>query len=333
MLADGVNSSISSKKAQWFFRLGEAISGFLFDVIDSKAEPATGSAVTVSTGQEILAGSAHEMLTLGNAFFRKKGNVCYYENDTSLVGHVRIAINMANLEAQTLSVYDAILDVVGSRSFCRIWNYIPNINQEGETHIEAYKLFCSGRSRAFANAYGGVCSDRFSAASATGCTGEFMTVVFMSSHLSVDHGENPQQTPAYKYPEQDGPRAPSFARISRIVGKDGDEWVFVSGTAAIKSSESQFVGDLSSQVEMTLENIGLTLTSIGLHLMDAYPKRRRHFRVYLRRRADLNRLLVELQKVLEPSDTYSVVEADICRTELDVEIELTIFPASLAVPV
>ena len=36
---------------------------FLFDVIDSKAEPATGSAVTVSTGQEILAGSAHEMLT------------------------------------------------------------------------------------------------------------------------------------------------------------------------------------------------------------------------------------------------------------------------------
>jgi enamine deaminase RidA (YjgF/YER057c/UK114 family) len=333
MLTDDMNSSISSKKAQWFFPVGEPTSGFLFDVIDSKAESATGSTVAVSTGQEILAGSAHEVLTLGGAVCRKSGIVCYYENDTFLVGHVHVAVNLANIEAQTLLVYDAILDIVGPRSFCRIWNYIPNINQEGETHIEAYKLFCSGRSLAFTNAYGGVSSDRFSAASATGCTGEFMTVVFMSTHLSVDHEENPQQTPAYKYPEQYGPRAPSFARISRIVGKDGDEWVFVSGTAAIKSSESQFVGDLSSQVEMTFENIDLTLTSIGLRLMDAYPKRRRHFRVYLRRRADLNRLLIGLQKVLEPSDTYSVVEADICRTELDVEIELTIFPASLAFPV
>ncbi|CAA6679604.1 MULTISPECIES: hypothetical protein [unclassified Lentimonas] len=284
------------------------------------------TATAVPTGQQPLAGSAHQALSLGGASYGESGIVKHYENEHFLIGHISIPVTIDTLEEQALSIYDVILKAIGPRSLCRMWNYIPQINKHGTQNIEAYKLFCSGRSRAFSNRYGADCSDRFPAASATGCNGNLLTIVFISSLLSVRHGENPQQTPAYHYPEKYGPRSPSFARISRVLDSTQKEWLFISGTAAIKGYESQFIGDLDSQVAMTFENIDLTLASSDLPMMDDWMDRRRHFHVYLRNATDLKRLLVGLQKKLKPSDTYSVVEADICRADLNVEIELTISP-------
>ena len=75
---------------------------------------------------------------------------------------------------------------------------------------------------------GGRFEQKLPAASSVGSHGDRLDVIFVAGEAAPRHLENPEQVPAYHYPAEHGPRAPSFARAT--VASDGARKVtFISG--------------------------------------------------------------------------------------------------------
>lgn len=284
-------------------------------------------AVEVPTGQRLLAGSTYECIGTGEpSFSRREGRLQMYESAGIVTGFIRLPAEPENLEEETHRLYKEIFTGAAGYHFCRFWNFVPNINHVQPPLMENYKLFCSGRARAFAEVLGQNSSGQFPAASATGSQDGHLTVVFFGARSQVRNWENPQQTPAYQYPKRYGPRAPSFARASLFQDARGTEWVFISGTAAIKGHENQCVGNFDGQLAVILDNLDLTLQQAGLRFNRDSSHPHRHIKVFLRHARHLEKLLEGIGPYVANGDTLTVVEADICRHELEVEIEVTVAP-------
>lgn len=296
--------------------------GALLDRSDFPDKPAA----SVPVGQPLLYGPASEFMSFGSGSASGCGAVRLFDAGSHLAGCLRVPVDSSTMEERTRVAYLEVIKSVGTRSFCRIWNYVPHINHTEPAQLENYKLFCSGRNRAFAEVYGTGNTQPFSAASATGSFDDQLTVVFLCTGSPVRNWENPEQTPAYAYPPNYGPRAPSFARASQCDLPGGGEGVFISGTAAIKGHATQYPGEFAPQLETTLHNIDLILAMAGLKIGDMGRGRKGHFKVFLRNRADLDPLLRRILPILGASDSCMVVEADICRADLEVEIEVTVLP-------
>ncbi len=227
------------------------------------------------------------------------------------------------LEDSVEQLYDAMLGVLGSRSLYRIWHFVPRINA-CELELENYRLFCRGRAEAFRRAFGDSFDAHLPAASAVGSEEDEPVMMFVGGVRPPNSAENPEQVPAYHYPPFYGPRAPSFARASRVV-IGNQEVVFISGTASIKGSETVHPGHCGKQTVTTLHNLALISQSVGLGL-DLGRSRgiARHFVIYIRREEDFSlvRNLLE-ERLLAPDDERIYLQADICRSDLMVEIEAT----------
>src|SRR6185369_4357459 len=102
------------------------------------------------------------------------------------------------------------------------------INESGPGEMENYRIFCRGRSLAFERHFCAGFKARLPAASAVGSKSSALTVAFAASTRPPRHVENPLQVPAYDYPGEYGPRAPSFARATIVPGAN-DATVFISG--------------------------------------------------------------------------------------------------------
>jgi enamine deaminase RidA (YjgF/YER057c/UK114 family) len=202
---------------------------------------------------------------------------------------------------------------------------VPGINDDDAAGLENYRVFCRGRSLAFERRFGPGFSSMLPAASAVGGPAGSLTVVFAASRGVVRHLENPLQIPAYEYPNEYGPRAPSFARASIVTSRTGDT-VFVSGTAAVRGHRTVAPNQTREQVLSTLENLAGISAACGLGPELARGgAARRHFKVYLRHEHEYAGMAELLESTLfVPTDTVSYVHADICRRDLNVEIEATI---------
>ncbi len=228
------------------------------------------------------------------------------------------------LEATTHRLYAEMLAAVGGLHLARIWNYVPAINAPGPGGLENYRLFCRGRAGAFEELHGETYKAFLPAASAVGCAGEHLTVVFAACAASPRHFENPLQTPAYEYPPEYGPRAPSFARAS-VVEEPRCVSTFISGTAAIRGHQTIAPHQTMEQLRCTVDNLRVIARSCGLEEEPFLAGTgRRHVKVYLRHAADYSLVADALrQQLLYPRDRVSFVEADVCRADLNVEIEIT----------
>lgn len=269
-------------------------------------------------GLPVLAGTDHETLfgalaSAGNG----KGFELFASADW-LVG-VRMEPVMPDMAAQTAEIY-ADMIALGreqERALTRIWNYVPDINGTASGGLEAYRVFCLGRAKAFDRAQW---TGPVPAASAVGGAPGILAVMFAAASTQPLASENPEQVPAYEYPADYGPRAPSFSRAMQVPA-DGRCWTFISGTAAIKGHASMADGDLRGQIECTLDNLRLISGACGL--IDREGER--HFKVYLRNAGDLAVARAALDGVLfRKGDHVTWLHADICRAELLIEIEATI---------
>ncbi|WP_145928812.1 hypothetical protein OH491_16085 [Termitidicoccus mucosus] len=219
----------------------------------------------------------------------------------------------------------------------RIWNYVPRINEPSPGNGEEnYREFCRGRSLAFEQAFGRDFARALPAASAVGCEGAELALVFVAGKTAPRHVENPAQIPAYEYPADYGPRAPGFARATIVpdgAGGAGEaRCVFISGTAAIKGHATVAPGRLVRQIECTLDNLRLISRACGagddLGAGGAPGRWRRHFKIYLRRAADLEEARLALHgTLLRADDVVTWLRADICRAALGIEIEATLIRA------
>jgi enamine deaminase RidA (YjgF/YER057c/UK114 family) len=241
-----------------------------------------------------------------------------------LLGRLRERFAPAGLAAATETAYSRLFDACAGRSLYRIWNYVPRINETCDG-LENYRAFCVGRAQAFETRFGEGYAKYVPAASALGCGGDELTVLFVAGEAAPRHLENPVQLPAYEYPAEHGPRPPSFARAT-VVEAAGGGWAFVSGTAAVRGHATLAVGDFAAQLECTLENLRLISRAAGLgEALRPAGIWRRHFKVYLRHAADYARARTRFEEALATADDHVIyLRSDICRAALEIEIEATL---------
>ncbi len=284
-----------------------------------------------------LGGVAVEELFDGLELVGVSDGVALFRRGGLLVGHARAVFAEASVEADTRVLYGRVLAACGGKKLYRVWNYVPRIN-EHTGGLEHYRAFCKGRSLAFEAAFGAKFERQLSAASAVGSDGRTIEVIFAAGGAEPQHVENPEQVPAYRYPAEYGPRSPSFSRAT-VVEEGGQKWVFVSGTASIKGHATVGVGSLREQITATVDNLRLVSRASGLggnlgasvgasqETGNGGTGWARSFKVYLRRAEDFAEARRALEGVLvfpERGDRVSWLRSDICRAELDIEIEATL---------
>jgi chorismate lyase/3-hydroxybenzoate synthase len=204
------------------------------------------------------------------------------------------------------------------RHLLRIWNHLHAIN-EGDGDLERYRQFCIGRSRGL----GDMKREQLPAGTAVGRRDRagMLQVCWMAGRQPGRPVGNPRQIHAYEYPRKYGPAPPSFARAMLLPNGE----LIVSGTASIVGHESLHGGDLEAQIDETLTNLR-ELCRAGDRMMEKVPRVDRDdasvaVKVYLRcsDAVPADRIL----SGFKGTKNLLMLEADICRKELLVEIECT----------
>lgn len=274
-----------------------------------------------------LAGTAHAEVWrgAGPVHVGTAGPIRYVENGDCLAGWLSVAESrFGGLVEAAEAAYLGLLALHAESPYhhvWRIWNVIAAIN-EGEGDDERYRQFCLGRARAYAAAPGRPPGVAYPAASAVGKTGtdRSLEIYWFAGREPGLAVENPRQLSAYHYPRRYGPAAPSFSRAMQVSGP----LVFVSGTASIVGHESAHVGDLEGQLRETLANLETLLrrAQAGGRTEPARPWANSLVKVYLRPGCDAALVERSLRDHLGVEVPLLLVSADICRSELLIEIEV-----------
>ncbi|HET9390121.1 MAG TPA: hypothetical protein VFO44_10780 [Steroidobacteraceae bacterium] len=214
----------------------------------------------------------------------------------------------------------ATLDTLGYPHLLRVWNYLPEINQD--THgVERYRQFNDARRKALA-ACGRDLTGNVPAACALGSvSGSPLVIYFLASQDAPAVIENPRQVSAYEYPEQYGPK-PVFSRASVLRERAG-AMLFISGTSSIVGHRTVHAGDAAAQTRETLTNIEALLGEANRVTTGAsrFDLGTLAYKVYVRKDADLPTIQSQLRAALGPGAQAMYLRADICRQDLLVEIE------------
>lgn len=266
--------------------------------------------------QQTLTGAPEERwLAPGPVQHARVGRFQVARSKHYLFACAEVPIELREMRSQTAQVYRELMALVrGSRypQLLRFWNYVPQINR-GEGDEELYRQFCWGRAEALS-----LEDSALPAATAIGCKDPTLRISVLTATptISVVHLENPRQVSAYHYPRQYGPRSPSFARATRVTCGD-QSLLLLSGTASIVSHETRHPGDLGAQLQETQRNIA-SLLAVAAEGREARPEL---LRVYLRNPKDLNAALDHFSAAFPGYEPPAVVQGDICREPLVVEID------------
>lgn len=242
-------------------------------------------------------------------------------NDEVLFGCVQIE-HPGSLDEASYIAYDRIFDFIDSRGYAhllRAWNYFPDINSPAEG-LERYQRFCRGRHEAFSTK-GRIIGQDTPAASALGTRSGPLTVYFLAAKGPGERVENPRQTSAYHYPAQYGPRSPTFSRGMLMQGGRG-ALLFISGTAGIVGHETQHPGNAIDQARETIENMRAVMAQARVSATGGGRHTGRFALKAYVRRADYVPVVQRcLQKAFDEVTDVLYLQADICRTDLLLEIE------------
>lgn len=283
-----------------------------------------------STGLPVLGGQPVERVFDGAVAAGTSGPFTLFRAGDWLLG-AAVVDNRGDLAEAVRSTYAELFAAARGRQLARIWNYVPAINEPGPDGQENYRTFNHGRSRAFEAEFGGAFRRSAPAASAVGTDATELAVVFAATTRVPRHFENPRQVPAYQYPPEHGPRPPTFARATVVPAAEGRADVFISGTSSIHGHATVAPGDTPRQLACTVENLRGIAAACGTGFeLGSGRATARHFKIYLRNAGELAETKAFLERDLfTPADRVSYVRSDICRRELNVEIEATL----LGVPV
>ena len=272
----------------------------------------------------LLQGETREPIGVGVERAGRDGSVMLWRGPGVVIGLAKI-LGENDLEASTGVVYADLLRASRGLNLYRIWNCVPAINAKGRDGMENYKAFCRARSMAFERVFGAGFQKSLPSASAVGSSRDAFMVAFVAGDAAVRHFENPVQLPAYEYPAEHGPRPPSFARATSVTSGRGLD-LFVSGTSSVVGHQTVAPGDTRAQLACTLENLRLISRACGVgDRFAAGSGCRRHFKVYLRNAGDLRAVSAQVaSQLLAPGDRVTYLRADICRADLNVEIEASV---------
>lgn len=278
-----------------------------------------------------LHGHLEEKWLTAGAEARTEGSFRFLESKDHLHGAIIVTPD-GRLEEPIRNAYSQLLEICTARGFYlhRIWNYVPRIN-ETDHGLERYRQFNLGRWLAFEQRFGRDLRAYMPAASGVGIPGNEFILSFIAGKTHPVYLENPSQVPAYHYPSDYGPKPPSFARAV-LVSEGGCTTGYLSGTASIEGHRSIGEGDWHTQFRTTMHNIEIMFDRMDMSEALQGPEAaaragiiRRDFKCYLRHPEALpviNEWLTEEVGLEEHQVTF--LQADICRQELDIEIEAVV---------
>lgn len=225
-----------------------------------------------------------------------------------------------DLATNARDMYRAIIRVAQDNGYphlLRLWNHIEGINRDTDG-LERYKRFCVGRAEAFGEL--GYANRDLPAASGVGMSGGGLAIAFIASRTPGIHVENPRQVSAYDYPAVYSPRSPSFARAT-VAQFGKTAMIFVSGTSSVVGHDTVHAGNVNAQLDETIRNlnevIGCAAARIG---RSAKFRDSATAKLYVRNAGDSAAITSRLRQEF-PDVSLLVVEADICRADLLLEIE------------
>ncbi|MBI2949390.1 MAG: dioxygenase [Verrucomicrobia bacterium] len=228
---------------------------------------------------------------------------------------------------------------IGFDQVVRTWLYVNQITS-GEDGCQRYQELNRARTDFYRGIHFGAKhraeaapTDIYPASTGIGTRGSHITM----SCLALDSRrpdvfllplENPQQMAAYNYQAQYSPQSPKFSRAMAVV-QGHFVSTLVSGTASIVNTQTCHVGDIVRQTEQTLENIERLiapenfarhgLPGAGATLQDIAK-----LRVYVKHQEDYEQCREVCERWL-PGVPAIYLRADVCRSDLLVEIEAVAF--------
>jgi chorismate lyase / 3-hydroxybenzoate synthase len=213
------------------------------------------------------------------------------------------------------------LEATGFPALLRMWNYFPHINTEVEG-LERYRSFCIGRHQALDAWH--FPEEQLPAATAIGTLGEGLLIYFVAGKQPGMQIENPRQVSAFHYPEQYGPRSPTFSRATMM------DWqqLYISGTASIVGHETRHHHDSLAQLEETLKNLRIVVEQAHQeHALACNSLKDLNLvRLYVRNPEDGKLLHSHLAQQLGGRTRIQILHGDICRSDLLLEIEAMYAP-------
>lgn len=253
-----------------------------------------------------------------------RGNISYRHSQDVLFGAITLnESDFSSLEDCTFQCYREILNLIhelGYSSLLRLWNYFSDINSEAE-EIERYKSFCVGRHKAFS-----IIPDferYLTAASAIGAHSESTFLVyFIAAKNPGVQIENPRQISAFHYPDQYGPRSPSFTRAMLKNWRNVSQ-LFISGTASIVGHKTLHEGNVLQQLEETFKNLQSLIDHVrevhqlGIRKLDEISS----LKVYVRHKQHYPLIEENMKQYINKDVPVLFLHGEICRDDLLVEIE------------
>jgi hypothetical protein len=272
-------------------------------------------------------GSAHDLWLAGDVGARQQhGCVQFVTDGEWLHGVAEVDDRAIGPQAAAHRAYTDLFAVLAhsrSPNLVRLWNYLADINRETDGS-ERYRQFNAGRQQAFIEARRSA-FEGSPAACALGTRDGPLRVYFLAGRRPPIAIENPRQISAYRYPDTYGPRSPTFSRAALVdVGGDRDA-LFISGTASIVGHATVHLGDVRRQTEESLLNVDTVRQVAAERAGVPFPADALNYTVYLRRADDLAVVRDEFERAVgaqTPAARDAIyLQADICRSELLVEIE------------
>ena len=260
--------------------------------------------------------SNQPVMSLGDGAIAGKGNEDIFFGGISI--QLDPTQNFSDLVQRTYSDIFAFQQRNAYKNLLRVWNYFPEINAQQEG-MERYRSFSSGRHEALMRNHINV--EDTPAACALGSHGGALVIYFLAGRLPGQQIENPRQMSAYHYPQQYGPRSPAFSRAT-LAFKETAPTLFISGTASIFGHETVHLGSVRLQTLETLKNIHAVIDQAGRNGFQFTDfATGAALKAYVRYDHDMELVRDIIFQELGAVFQLVVLQADICREDLLVEIE------------
>lgn len=252
------------------------------------------------------------------------------------------------LQRQTTLAYNAIHQTLmgeKKRHPVRMWNWVPGIHTKLPGDVDRYMVFNAGRYCAYYDWYSKEAELEASIATATavGHDRDDLVIQVLATDRPGIPIKNPRQSQSYRYSNRFGPMPPCFARATLTSQESTDlPDLLLGGTSSVCGENSIHNGDVAAQTQETLINMahliaaGRRRRSSGSNGPDSTDDQSRcdlteelrrfeSLRIFHEKVEDATAILDTVVPYVEHLDPRHIelVQADICRPELLVEIEGT----------